>query len=78
MIIPGSAQTYGSATATAYGNGNAGVATGYYNTTTTYTPAQQVNYECAYVVFARKTNPSGQGPADWLVEGFKRPNFMCE
>lgn len=53
-------------TATVYGSG--GYATAY-GTTTTYVPYSQ---DCLYTLTA--TRQGGQ----WIVEGYRQPNLMCE
>jgi len=45
----------------------------------TYTTGGYVaSNQCAYVLFAKRTNNAVEGPAAWTVVGFRPPRLGCE
>lgn len=75
--LPGSSTTssYGSATGQATKSGNTvfGNAYGQSSSTTTYTPAQQINSTCRYTLYADWDDPR----QTWIVSGIEKPRFGC-
>ena len=48
------------------------------STTTTIQPPEQRSYTCYYSYYTQKMAGDGLYPTDWIVTGFKKPNFACQ
>lgn len=57
-----------------YGNsyGNMWSATSYIS------PAQTSTHTCNYVIYAQKADNNLDGPAGWIITGYKKPSIWCE
>lgn len=71
---PATAMTTGNATA----YGGYGMANVYGTATTTYYPGSTSTWKCNYVLFAKHTNKSIEGPAGWTVVDYQKPDWTCE
>lgn len=62
--------SYATTTGNAYGIGNSV----YWTQNTQISGGQPINNRCAYTLFGRWSDSTNS----WLIEGFEKPNLMCE
>jgi hypothetical protein len=69
-VLPGQASS--NASVTTFGN------TAQLYGTTNYSPPISVSQQCNYAVYAKRTRNDVEGPAAWVITGFKPPRAECE
>jgi hypothetical protein len=70
FVLPG--HSSGNASVTTFGN------TAQLYGAATYSPPISVSQQCNYAVYAKRTRNDIEGPAAWVITGFKPPRADCE